>query len=259
GSACRDEALRALPEGTIDRYLKTIAFFNGDQQLAACHYYACHPMSYYGDGRVSSDFAGLARKRRQAETPHCTHLYFTGCAGNVAAGKYNDGSQEMRPVLVDRIYQAIVAAGQSLRKEPVTSAGWHTVDVLPQPRPDLDAEQLQQQISNRSNPVVGRNRPSYMLSWLQRIDQKIPIVISSLHLNNMKILHMPAESFIEYQLRAQELAKDSFVATAAYGDGGSWYIPIADEYPNGGYEVSVAFSDSSIDQQLTKAMQSVLS
>ena len=48
-------------------------------------------MSYYRDVRVSSDFCGLARKQRQHEEPDCTYLYFTGCAGNVPAGKYNDG------------------------------------------------------------------------------------------------------------------------------------------------------------------------
>jgi len=47
-------------------------------------------MSHYGAGHVSSDFVGLARKQRQREEPACTHIYFTGCAGNIAAGKYND-------------------------------------------------------------------------------------------------------------------------------------------------------------------------
>ena len=61
GSSCRDPQLRALPEGLIDPWLKTVAFYSGREKIAACHYYATHPMSYYGDGRVSSDFAGLAR------------------------------------------------------------------------------------------------------------------------------------------------------------------------------------------------------
>ena len=61
-------------------------------------------MSHYGAGHVSSDFVGLARKQRQSEEPACTHIYFTGCAGNIAAGKYNDGSHAMRPVLTRRVY-----------------------------------------------------------------------------------------------------------------------------------------------------------
>ena len=67
GSSCRDVALIALPEGLIDPLLKTVAFYEGDKKIVACHYYATHPMSHYGAGHVSSDFVGLARKQRQSE------------------------------------------------------------------------------------------------------------------------------------------------------------------------------------------------
>jgi hypothetical protein len=96
GSACRVQELIDLPEGLIDPMLKTVAFYDGTEKLVACHYYASHPMSHYGKGDVSSDFPGIARKRRQKEDAGCTHIYFTGCAGNIAAGKYNDGSPEAR-------------------------------------------------------------------------------------------------------------------------------------------------------------------
>jgi hypothetical protein len=67
-SACTDPALIALPRGTVDPWLQTIAYYGDDGcKLVACHFYATHPMSYYRDGRVTSDFCGLARKRRQAE------------------------------------------------------------------------------------------------------------------------------------------------------------------------------------------------
>ena len=48
GSSCRDPQLRALPEGLIDPWLKTVAFYSGSDKIAACHYYATHPMSHYG-------------------------------------------------------------------------------------------------------------------------------------------------------------------------------------------------------------------
>ena len=97
-----------------------------------------------------------------------------------------------------------------------------------------------------------------MLSWLRRVEKKIPIVLSSLHLGGVKLLHLPAESFIEYQLRAQSFAKDHFVCTSAYGDGGPWYIPVKEEYPNGGYEVSVAFCEPEIDDVMTVGMKRIL-
>ena len=61
GSSSTKPDHHKYPEGLIDPMLKTVTFYNGDRALVASHYYACHPMSYYGDGRVSADFCGLAR------------------------------------------------------------------------------------------------------------------------------------------------------------------------------------------------------
>ena len=261
GSACTDETLIAMDEGLIDPFCKSVAFFDGDKKVASLHYYAVHPMSYYADGRCTSDFAGLARKQRQLDEPGCLHVYFTGCAGNVAAGKYNDGSKGARPILTKRLYDGIVASEANLKRVEVKpdSVAWKAAEILPPPRSSLHAEMIAEQISNKSNSVVARNRPSYMLSWLRRIEKRIPIVLSSLHLGGVKLLHLPAESFIEYQLRAQRSQPDHFVCTAAYGDGGPWYIPVKEEYPNGGYEVSVAFCEPEIDDVLTAGMKQILS
>ncbi len=258
GSSCRDPQLRALPEGLIDPWLKTVAFYSGREKIAACHYYATHPMSYYGDGRVSSDFAGLARKQRQQDEPDCLHLYFNGCGGNVAAGKYNDGSKEMRPVLVQRMYEGIVRSEQELQPAAIEQVAWRTAEILPSPRSTFSAEALEKQIANKAESVAGRSRPAYTLAWLRRLERKVPLVISSLHVNQIRMLHLPGECFVEYQLRAQQLQPSRFVATAAYGDVGTWYVPVKEEYPNGGYEPSVAFSDPGIDDLLTRGMEQVL-
>ena len=260
GSACADPKLIALPDGLIDPFLRTVAFFDGEKKIASLHYYATHPMSYYADGRCTSDFAGLARKQRQQDEPDCLHVYFTGCAGNVAAGKYNDGSKAARPMLTKRLYDGVVASESKLERTEVKSEklAWRTAEILPPPRSSLHAAMIAQQISTKTNAVVDRNRPSYMLSWLRRVEKRLPIVLSSLHLGGVKLLHLPAECFIEYQLRAQQMQPDHFVCTSAYGDGGPWYIPVKGEYPNGGYEVSVAFCEPEIDDVLTEGTKRIL-
>ncbi len=258
GSASKDPQHHALPEGLIDPNLKTVAFYSGEKKLAACHYYACHPMSYYGDGHATADFCGLARRRRQNEEPGCLHLYFNGCGGNIAAGKYNDGSPEARVQLTQRMYDGIVLSEKNLKREPVETLRWATQDILPLTDPKYNARQIVDQISDTKQAVVNRNRPSYVLSWIRRCEKKIPITLSALHINQTSLVHFPAESFIEYQLRAQQMAPDRFVACAAYGDGGPWYIPTAESYPQGGYEVSVAWCGPGIDEVLTQGIKSVL-
>ena len=258
GSACKDPSLVALPEGLVDPWCRSVVFFDGEAKVAALHYYATHPMSYYADGRVTSDFAGLARKQRQRDEPDCQHLYFTGCAGNIAAGKYNDGSVARRPILTQRVLDGLVASEANLQRFPVEAWTWKTTEILPPPQASLAADALVRQVADRSGTVPDRVRAAYRLAWLHRVEQKIPIVLSCLHVGGVRLLHLPGEAFIEYQLRAQHLQPDTFVCTAAYGDGGTWYIPVKEEYPNGGYEVSVAFCDPVIDEILTAGMRQIL-
>lgn len=258
GSSCRDPELVALPEGLIDPMLKTVAFYSGDKKVLACHYYACHPMSHYGKGHVSSDYPGLARKRRQAVEPGCTQIYFTGGAGNIGAGKYNDGSPEARVALTERIHQAMLASEEALKPVPVSAVTWQTREILPEVNPAFTEATERALLENPNSAPANRIRPAMRLAWIERVAAGVPIVLSALHVNDVTLLHLPAESFVEYQLRAQELAPGRFVAVAAYGDGGTWYIPTREAFPQGGYEVSVANSAMSMDETLSGGIRELV-
>ena len=259
GSSSRKPEHHRFPEGLIDPVLKTVAFYNGNKKLVASHFYACHPMSYYGDGRVSADFCGLARRRMQKQEPDCLHIYFNGCGGNIGAGKYNNGSKEARIELTQRIFDGITTSNATLKPEPIRSIAWETEDILPPLDPRFNEEELLVGIRNKTNRVVARNRPSYTVAFIRRVKEGIPITLSSLHVNDISILHLPAESFIEYQLRAQAIAPNRFVACAAYGDGGPWYIPVKEAYPQGGYAVGVAWCSPQIDPLMSNGIQTLLS
>jgi hypothetical protein len=215
-------------------------------------------MSFYRDGRVTSDFCGLARKRRQVEEPECTHIYFTGCAGNISAGKYNDGSPASRVALTDRIHAGMLASEQKLKSRPLRHVEWRTVEVLPPPSVTPTAAELEVAIGRRDGTLVDRLLPAYRLGWLRRFERGLPFVLSRLRLNTISILHLPGEMFIEYQLRAQAMRPRQPVAVAAYGDDGLWYVPTKPEYPAGGYEVMVAFCRDDVDAIMTDAISRLL-
>lgn len=258
GSSSKFAWQQEAPEGLIDPELKTIAFYSGEKKVAACHYYACHPISHYGDGRATADFVGLARRKRQSDEPDCTHLYFTGCAGDVAAGKYNDGSQRMRPILTQRIYDAMVSSEEQLTPVPIQSGNWRTSDVHLTPHPRWNAEALASQIADVKRSIAERNRPAFTLAYLQRFSRGIPITLSALRLNDTLLLHLPGECFIDYQLRAQRVAENQFVACAAYGDVGPWYIPTRDAFPLGGFEVGAAWCGPAVEQELWDGIETLL-
>jgi hypothetical protein len=239
-SATTDPKVRSEPEGLIDPWLKTLSFWNGDQALAALHYYATHPMSYYGDGRVSSDFCGLARRRCQADNDKRFQVYFTGCAGNITAGKYNDGNHKNRPVLRDRMYDAMQAAWKATARHAVKGFQWRSEAVKLPPRTEksFSADGSRRILNDPKQTAARRNNAAFQLAWLNRLDR--PIELTCLDIGPAQALHLPGEPFIEYQLHAQAVRKDRFVCVAGYGDGGPGYIPTARAYLEGGYEPTVS-------------------
>ncbi len=256
-SAARDAKIRAEPEGVIDPWLRTVSFWNDEQPLAALSYYAVHPMSYYGDGRVSPDFCGLARQKRQDEEPKIFQMYFNGCAGNVTAGKYNDGSKANRPLLRDRMYTALKAAWKATKRHPLTAWEWRVEPIrLPPRREKIFGEEASRKVlSDAKADKARRGNAAFQLAWLKRLER--PIELTCLDLGAALLLHLPGEPFVEYQLKAQEMRKDAFVCVAGYGDGGPGYIPTDKAYLEGGYEPTVALAAPS-EKRLTEAIAKVL-
>jgi hypothetical protein len=257
-SACKDPKLREAPEGLIDPFLKTLSFWSGDTKLVSMHWYATHPMSYYGDGVVNHDFVGIARERR-AKEEKLTHIYFTGCAGNIAAGKYNNGAPERRVELAEKIYQAMVSSEANQTKHSIKSLSWRSLPVHLSPRTGVNEIELQKKLKDASQSASIRNRAAMQFSYLKQCQNKIPITLQALHLNESHaVLHLPAECFVEYQLFAQKEGSGRFIACAAYGNGGPWYIPTAEAYPQGGYEPSASFVDPDAEQLLQQGIKQLI-
>ena len=226
-SATRDPKIRAAEDGTIDPFLKTLSFWNGDTPLLGLSAYATHPMSYYGKGGVTADFVGLARRRRQADTPGVFQMYATGCAGNVTAGKYNDGDPANRPVLADRIYKAMAAAWTDTRRVPLAEAAFRSVPLTLEARSSagFSEAELTKRLTTDPKPF-GQCLAALGLSWRKRVEAGRPIDLPVLDLGTAVIALLPAEAYVEYQLAVQKMRPDAFVLVAGYGECGPGYIPI---------------------------------
>jgi hypothetical protein len=156
------------------------------------------------------------------------------------------------------MYAAMRESESKLERTTFDRVRWNTVPIQRPPRAGFSAIELRTQIADDARSVVERNRPAFTVAWLERCERKEPMLLSALHIGPVALLHLPAECFVEYQLFAQRHAPDRFLATAAYGDGGPWYIPTAEAYPQGGYEVSVAFCDPGVDQVLRQGIEQLL-
>jgi hypothetical protein len=237
-TATVDAKLRAEPEGVIDPMVSVLSFWNGKSALAVLSYYACHPQSYYRTGIPSPDIPGIARFIRGQAEPTALHVHFNGAGGNIGAGKYNDGSHENRVALATRLAEGMKRAFESSVKFPVQAGmvTWATEPVaLPLGSHVVEAD-LRQELESPDPKKYLRAVDHLAFAVHQGGGHKIDL--GCLAIGEVRVLHMPGELFVEYQLAAKRLRGDLRVMMAAYGDYGPGYIGTAAEYPLGGYETS---------------------
>lgn len=235
-SACQDSALRAEPEGLIGPMVSLVSFWNAGQPVTVLSYYAVHPQSYYRIGVPNPDFPGIARFFRQLAVPQALHIHFNGAGGNIAAGKYNDGSHENRGILAKRLANGMKRAWKATRRLPITADQVQcTVEPVSLP-PAKYLIKLQEEHMPPDSLLVKCYAARF--AWLRRCQAGKKINLGCLSLGKIRILHLPGEPFVEYQLAAKAERKDLFVVVAGYGDYGPGYIGTAIAYEQGGYETS---------------------
>jgi hypothetical protein len=238
-TATADALIREQPVGTIDPWLKSISFWQGDNPIAVLTYYATHPQSYYRTKKANPDFPGIARNNRQAATG-VPHIHFNGAGGNIGAGKWNDGSPANRMILAQRVATGMSEAWDATEKSVINAedVGWKSLAVSLPAAEHLNEQKLMAVIADEKADVRTRGEAAHDLVWLRRCQSGDTVPVSCLRLGNLRVLHMPGELFVEYQLIAKQLRSDVSVAMAAYGDYGPGYIGTEIAYAEGGYETS---------------------
>jgi hypothetical protein len=234
----KDLALRDEPEGLIDPLLKTITLAQGDRPLVRLHYYASHPQSFYHDARVSYDFPGMAREELE-QREHVFQVYFTGCAGDILVGKYNDGTPATRAKFAARLLAGMQAAIAATRWAPAESIQWRSTAVeLPlYAGPERTAAENRARMADpKVDPAKRLELGAMFLAFADRIER--PLAASGLQIGRVHILALPGECLVDYQLFAQRAAAGDFVAVAAYADLGPGYICTDKAFEQGGYEPS---------------------
>ena len=224
---------QGLPRGLVDPQLSMVSFWDGEEPLAALSFYATHPQSYYRTRTANPDFPGVARMMMDLADPDVLHIHFNGAGGNVAAGKYNDGSHKMRRILAKRLERAMRKAWRRTRRSEIVSMDWETEPML------LPADEkvavLEDSLATMARAPLTNSAGT--LGWYRRRNEGRTINAACLAVNDIRVLFMPGELFVEYQLAAKKMRPRQHVAMAAYGDYGPFYIGTRTAYETDIYEV----------------------
>jgi len=131
-------------------------------------------------------------------------------------------------------------AWDNVERSSVSSSDlvWTTAPVALPVASHLHDSSLLERIQDTGLKPQERFAAATNLAWLRRCAAGDTISVACLRLGPARVLHLPGELFVEYQLNAQKLRPDLFVAMAAYGDYGPGYIGTEIAYGQGGYETS---------------------
>jgi len=252
-----NKVLIDAPEGAIDPMVKTITLAAGARPLVRLHYYATHPQTYCCDGSVTADFVGRAREAVE-QKEKVFQIYFTGCSGDVTAGKYNDKSAAARAGLAERLEKGIEASDAATRYGKVGQIVWRGAPLVLPRRADWP-QKLARARALLAQPGAATDQKLYeaaiQVAWEER---KQPLEVSGLQIGNIRIVHLPGEPAIEYQRYAQRQGRGLFVAVAGYGDGAPGYMVEDKHFAEGGYEPNEAWGGVGSEARIKEAISKVL-
>ena len=225
--------LQVWPVGKIDPILRTICFENTEgQRIVALHFYATHPMAAYQRKMVSTDVPGRAlRHVQESDGSVALNIYFTGCGGDITFGKYNLTSDANAiEQLGKRLGDGIL---QNLRRLEEQSIGLINVKRV--------AFEVPLNLSLQPASAYTGEHAQERRYFLETFDRWRQCTVARMSLGSR--IHFlsfePGEVFVDYQLYAQSLIPEYFLATASYGNGVYWYIPTRAAFEEeGGYETS---------------------
>ena len=234
-SRCAEQSLKDLPVGIIDPMLRTCAFkdiYGGI--VATMSFYATHPQVANTGNKFSADAPGEAVRLLEKEIPDATHAFFTGAGGNITAGKYTSADDLEGNILKfgKKLADGISSNINGMQWEPAGNLSWRNAS-FPFPVVTSDKSKLIEML--RKDPANAASAAA--LLGANDFNPSPAYVINMLHTGNIRLILLPGEPFVEYQLFIQSLIPDEFVAVAANCRDDFLYLPLAASFnETGGYE-----------------------
>ena len=141
--------------------------------------------------------------------------------------------------------------------EAAGDISWRSAS-FPFPAAAEKAAALRAEIADPDVPASRKHIAAPVLSAMTD-PQNTTYVLRRLGLGSARVLFFPGEPFVEYQLFAQSLEPDRFVAAAANCGDSFLYLPRASSFTVGGYEVaSFCWCTDAIEALLEDAIRRVL-
>jgi len=246
------------PSGPVDHRTTLLRVEEaGGRPLAAVLHHACHPVVLGPDSyALSADYVGFARAAAESALG-VPVLFVQGACGNInptPRGNFAVAERLGQILGAEAIRLWSLACAEPLA-EVRTAA--RTFDVPLGPLPDLaEAEQEVLRRSAHLAAQAGLGRAGEIaaarmyLGWATsrlravgagRTAASAPVLLRAMRCNGVGLVGAPFEPFVETGVAVRDASPHQPLLFCGYTGGVLTYVPVAEAYPEGGYEVDDAF------------------
>ena len=254
------------PAGPVVSYAHVLRFVAADGTGATLFNHACHPVVLgHNNLQLSGDFASAAVRYIEEQTGDKA-LFVNGACGDVNP-RITGGSFADVEALGQELGQAVLEGRDAAVPLDASAISWahERLDLPLQPPPSrwrAEVEQLKGHL--RARLARGSEVSKAQLAWAVarckwvRAGAECPRVQSfemqALALGELVLLGLEGEIFARYQLDLE--AAHGPAVLCGFANGCIGYVPTADEYARGGYEIDLAYKFYPSVQMIAPASES---
>ena len=256
------------PAGPVVSYAHVLRFVAADGTGATLFNHACHPVVLgHNNLQISGDFASAAVRYIEEQTGDKA-LFVNGACGDVNP-RITGGSFADVEALGQELGQAVLEGRDAAVPLDASAISWahERLDLPLQPPPSrwcAEVEQLKGHL--RARLARGSEVSKAQLAWAVarckwvRAGAACPRVQSfemqALALGELVLLGLEGEIFARYQLDLE--AAHGPAVLCGFANGCIGYVPTADEYARGGYEIDLAYKVYPSVQMIAPASESLI-
>ena len=230
---------------------------SGDPGAAILFQHPCHPVVLPASNhQISADFPGAACRTVEERTGALA-VFVNGAAADINPRR-GHGSFEEVESLGAELGAAVAAASHGARELEEDGIAWSQDRLdLPLSAPTAAMEEevrrsmdeLEEAVSGAGPDPWERRVPEARLDWSRQWLAEAarggppgsqPFEIHGLRIGPLALLGMEGEIFVRYQLDLERECAGPLVL-CGYANGCVGYVPTADEYERGGYEIDQAY------------------
>ena len=239
------------PAGPVVPYAHVLRFVTTDGTGVTLFNHACHPVILGHDNlQISGDFAGAAVRHIEEQTVDRA-LFINGACGDVNP-RITGGSFADVEALGQALGQAMLEGRDAAVPLETSAISWahERLDLPLQPPPTrwrAEVEKLKWHLRTRlaRGSEVAKAQFEWamaMCKWVRAGSERArvqPFEIQALALGELVLLGVEGELFARYQLDLE--AAHGPAVLCGFANGCIGYVPTADEYARGGYEIDLAY------------------